>query len=58
MPHMNEPDFHARVRNPKDLFRLATITRRTANAEVNLAVESHLEANRKVLKRGPKLSKP
>ena len=41
-----------------DLVRLARLNGRTPTQETIIAVESHIETHRKLLKTGPKLSRP
>lgn len=58
MPKPPSPakDFRPRIENAALLFQLAKITRRRPNEEVNVAVDNHLESNRSLLRRGPKLN--
>jgi len=60
MPHMPSDETQFRhYRLPKALATrldaLAESNNRTPPAEIRLAVEKHLEANRKALKAGPRL---
>lgn len=60
MPVPEYPDepFRPRLFNVQNLYRLAVINRRTPTAEAQLAIDTHIAANRALLKNGPKLRKP